>query len=123
MRGKERNKSEFYASKYLGLTTEIDENGFLTGEHVAKYSKPIKYKANISPSTGSSQFFMFGNAENYDSVISPLPVNTDIDENSVLWVETTPNDENDNFDYVVKRKAKSKNYLSLAISKRKVNDN
>ena len=46
---------------------------------------------------------MFGNLLEYSNVISPLPVDTDIDENSVLWIGIEPNAEHDNYNYVVKR--------------------
>ena len=108
----------FYSAKYLGLQKQVDELGQPTGRYISKYALPVKYRGNISPNIGSSQFYMFGNLLEYSNVISPLPVDTDIDENSVLWIGIEPNVENDNYNYIVKRIAKSKNFLAIAIGKR-----
>lgn len=118
MRGLNKNMYTFYSAKYLGLQKQVDEWEQPTGQYIPKYALPVKHRGNISPNIGSSQFYMFGNLLEYSNVISPLPVDTDIDENSVLWIGIEPNAENDNYNYIVKRIAKSKNFLAIAIGKR-----
>ena len=114
MRGLKKNMYTFYSAKYLGLEKQVDEWEQPTGRYIPKYAFPDKHRGNISPNIGSSQFYMFGNLLEYSNVISPLTVDTD----SVLWIGIEPNAEHDNYNYIVKRIARSKNFLAIAIGKR-----
>lgn len=106
-----RNKRKFYYALYQGRT-EIMDGTYETGEYENSYSTPVECFANISPATGNSRIEQFGNDLQYDKVI--VMEDTDMDENSVLWVDVTPPSS---FDYIVKRIAKSLNSVSIAISK------
>lgn len=117
MRCLERNKSPFYYALYQGETDYLI-NGLKTGEKVITYSQVTSGSANISPARGTSDIELFGTSLDYDRNMtfdySNFP---DLDENSILWVDATPNQAADNFDYRVVRIAKSKNWINVAIKR------
>ena len=122
MRGLVRNKRIFYYAQYERKEEISDEYGNKTGEYVVVYSKPIKYKGNISAAQGEIQNRQFGNSESYDKVITLCDTSIPIDEYSILWVDNLPiiNDDGTTdtpHDYIVKKVATSLNVTSLAISK------
>lgn len=94
-----------------------DENGFYTGESAVEYAPPVEMKANISPAYGSAEVERFGNDVVYDKVIVTCDMTCPIDENSVLYIDSKPTDENAKFDYVVKKVAKSLNSITIACAK------
>lgn len=146
MEALKRNKVPFYYCTFESADVEIiDENGNRTGEKIVMYNAPVQMKANISPATGVSNTEQFGNLENYDKVIVTCDMECPVDENSVLFIDKTPeytsvtsydvvestavlgNDEITEteyvvpkHDYIVRRVAKSLNGISIAVSKVKV---
>ncbi len=116
------NKRTFWYCPYQGKEEILDDYLNKTGEYEIIYGEPVEVKANISPASGISQTEMFGNLDNYDKVISPLPVNFPITENDVLFVDKSPEYNEDGiplYDYTVRRVARSLNHTSVAV--RKVN--
>lgn len=121
MRTLDRNKQTFHYATYLGKTDMYDDDGYMTGESAMTYSEWKEYSANISAATGESQIEQFGNSEQYDRVIVTDDVNCEIDENTILCVDIEAIEGNTKvFDYIVKKKAKSLNSVSYAISKVKI---
>jgi len=123
----------------------VDQYGNMTGELLTEYSRPAELMANISPATGNSQADTFGQLDNYDKVIVTSWMDCPINEQTVLFIDMTP--EFDVFDvdvlnndvavegeepppvsktitvtiprynYVVRRVAKSLNYIAYAVQK------
>lgn len=125
MRTLTRNLTEFYFSNYEGKTELKDEQGYLTGEYVVKYSEPIKAYGNISGAKGITQTEQFGNSLNYDKVIILADNKLSITEDSVLCIDKKPTKDiegNLEFDYKVTRIAKTLNTIAVAISKVQSND-
>jgi len=121
MRTQMINRTPFYYALYSGKTPEVDEDGFYTGEETAEYSEPILYtKAVISAARGTADIEQFGNLDNYDKAIVTADMECPIDENSILWIDET--DTTKAHDYIVKRVAKSKNGISIAVAKVKVSN-
>lgn len=116
------NKRKFWLCPYTVEETVYDEYGNECDTRV-KYGFAVECKANISPATGVSQTEMFGNLEDYDKVISPLPADFAITENDVLFIDKEPEYDDDTgmplYDYTVRRIARSLNYTAVAV--RKVN--
>ena len=110
----DRNKIKFYYALFLDKEAITDENGYPTGEYRARYSMPVEMRASVSPATGVVRQEQFGNATDYDKVIITDDIKCPIDENTVLYIEVTPDKP---YDYVVKKVAKSLNFVSIAISK------
>lgn len=111
-----RNKSKFYFANYEGDSPLLDEYGNETGEYKKSYSAPVEAKMNISPTRGETETMQFGDALLYDRVIVmdfPAP---EINEQSILWIDRTP-ENGAPHDYIVKRVAKSLNSVSVAVSK------
>ena len=130
MRCMSRNKVKFFYSLYEGRESITDEYGNVTGEYDVKHGNPIKGYANISAAKGETQTRQFGESETYDKVIVMDNEAPQIDEYSVLWVDTEPKLNKDGsltvdkdgkiitpHDYIVKKVAKSLNNVSIAISK------
>lgn len=83
------NQVPFYYQTYEGKVPEYDEDGYLTGEYVQKYSRPVQKFARISPNTTEVQFTPFGKDLVYDKMISTvqdLPIN----EFSKLYIDVVP---------------------------------
>ena len=125
-----RNKARFFYALYEGKTPITDDYGNVTGEYDIHRGKPTEFFANISAAKGETQTRQFGENESYDKVIVMDCDAPPIDEYTVLWVDRTPQmDEEGNLavnekgevitphDYIVKKVAKSLKVVSLAISK------
>lgn len=120
MTGLKRNKRTFWYCPYQGEQRLQDDYLNYTGEIRIIYGAPIRCEANVSPASGASQTEMFGNLDNYDKVIAPLPHDFSITENDVLFVDKAPEFNDDGgpmYDYKVRRIAKSINHTSVAIKK------
>ena len=120
MRTLQRNKRDVWYSLYQGETELTDAEGKFTGETAVTYAKPVKIRANVSPATGYSNAEIFGNLTDYDRVIVTDEVDIPVDENSVIWLDSSPTDGEYNF--LVRRVARSFNSVSIAVRKVDVND-
>ena len=115
----ERNKSAFWYALYGGRHDVTDENGFFVGERPI-YEEARIMRANISAAAGNAQVEQFGTLEDYDKVIVTDETSCKIDENTVLFIDKEPEYAEDGtplYDYVVKRVARSQNFISYAVSK------
>lgn len=121
MRCLERNKQTFWYATYEGEQAVTDTGNFETGEIKVVYSKPVQFRANVSPATGNNSVEQFGNSLQYDKVIVTDDLNCPIDEHSVLCIDCSPVVDTSGklvkFDYIVKKVAKSLNSVSIAVSK------
>ena len=122
MRCMVRNKQNFYYASYIDTNELTDEYGNKTGEYEVVYGNPIETKGNISGAQGEVQIKQFGESERYDKVIVLDNVDTEINEYSILWVDTLPllNDDGTTstpHDYIVKKVAKTINSVAIAIRK------
>lgn len=130
MRTMERNKSKFFYALYKEKVPKTDEYGNVTGEYEIIRDNPVECSANISAAKGETSTRQFGESESYDKVIVMDKDAPPIDEYTVLWVDKTPQVNEDGslatneegeiltpHDYIVKKVAKSLNSVSIAISK------
>ena len=118
-----RNQTTFYYALYQGKEEILDDDGYKTGEQRVKYSDWVSCSGNISASKGEAQVELFGISEQYDKTIVMDDINCPIDETTVLCIDIAPANRKDGtpiYDYIVKKKAKSLNFVSYAISKVKV---
>ena len=125
-----RNKVTFFFALYEGKTPITDEYGNVTGEYEVQHGNPTEFHANISAAKGETQTRQFGENETYDKVIVMDGDAPPIDEYTVLWVDSTPQLDEDGslavnekgeittpHDYIVKKVARSLNTVSFAASK------
>lgn len=120
MRIMERNKSSYWYLLYDRKEPVKDKDGNETGDTRVVYREAVKRRDNVSAATGSAQVEQFGTFISYDKVIVTDDLSCPIDENTVLFIDKEPEyDENGNpqYDYIVKRVAKSLNSISYAVSK------
>lgn len=130
MRCLARNKRTFFYALYNEPTELIDEYGNVTGQYKVSYTDPIEARGNISGAQGEVQTRQFGESETYDKVIVLDDPNVQIDEYSILWVDSQPEltikgqlaiddrgEVKTPHDYIVKKVARSLNSVSIAISK------
>lgn len=119
MRCMERNKRTFYYALFKEKVPYRDAYSE-SGEYRIVYKAPRKMRANISPATGNSSVEQFGSDVKYDKVIVTDDMTCPIDENSVLFVDKSPDKDADGnllYDYIVRKIARSLNNISIAISK------
>ena len=101
----------------------VFDGGYETGEKESTYQSPAMLLCNVSPATGYAQVEMFGSLDSYDKVLMTDDMNCPIDENTVLFVDKSPEYDKTGkplYDYIVRRVAKSLNVISIAVSKVKV---
>ena len=124
MKLQKRNLKSVWYCLYSGKEAITDADNYETGEYRVAYEEPVEIKCNVSPAMGQSQVEMFGNLESYDKVIVTDDINCPIDESTVLFIDKVPQKENGayifDYDYVVRRVAKSLNSIAIAVSKVKV---
>ena len=113
-----RNKQTFYYALYVDKIELVDEYGNNSGEYFIQYTEPTQYKANISSAKGDAETQLFGMDLKYDKVIVIDNARINIDEQSILWIDRLPNEENTiPHDYVVRGIARSLNSVSIAVEK------
>ena len=98
----------------------LDAKGNKTGEHIPKYADTVPLRASISPATGYAQSELFGTAEQYDKVIITDDLSCPITENTVLFIDRSPEYDEHGVprnDYIVRRVARSLNFIAYAVSK------
>lgn len=121
MRMLRRNKSTFWYALYVETEQAEDEYGNVISEQNAQFSEPVAMQGHVSIAYGLAQQEEFGTNADFDKLILIDDMSCPVDEHSVLCVDREPSyDEDGNlqYDYVVKRVAKSFNSITLAIRKR-----
>lgn len=122
MRCLERNKTAFSYCQYTG-NTPIMDGSYETGEYKRTYGSATVAYGNVSSAKGAVQVEQFGSSIDYDKVIVMDDPNCEINENTVLFVDKSPEFDaggNPLFDYIVSRVARSLNSVSYAIQRVKV---
>lgn len=114
MRLLKRNLQTVYYSLYEEVEEIQDDEGYYTGEKSVSRSTPVAIEVSLSPAAGDTTTALFGNLEQYDKVMTTDDLTCPITKDTVLWVETSPDNS---YDYIVRRVSKSLNYISYAIAK------
>ncbi len=117
MRGLNRNKRKIYYALFEGETENKDENGNETGERTLIYSDPVELLCNVSSATGADVVEAFGNFTNYTRVMCVAARDCPIAEDSIIWFGISPEEPHN---YIVTRKADSKNGILYAIKEVRV---
>ena len=118
-----RNTIRLY---YALVDTEedtYDEYGNLTGSPHLTYKDPVPARMTYGARTGGIALTAHGLEDNYDLQLMTDDMSCPINENSVLFVDSSPSYDaggNPQYDYIVKKVAPSINSISIAIAKVKV---
>lgn len=117
MRSLERNKRQIYYALQTGEEKLYDEYGNETGESVPTYGEVTALRCNVSAAVGEEVVQAFGSFTNYTRAISITDNNCPIAENSIVWFGAEPTEPHN---YIVTRKADSKNGILYALREVKV---
>ena len=115
MRQLRRNKRDLWYALNEGTQPNRDENGFLTGEYTLMFSEPVHLPCNVSAAVGQEAIQAFGGLTDYQRTVSVADTHCPMAEGSRVWFGVEPNEAADNYNYVVVRKADSKNSLLYAL--------
>lgn len=135
MRSLKKNQQKVYYSTYANhiVIYERDENGksvYVDKEKTipkiiaerAGYNKPVSFCANVSAGKGTAQEEVFGKDIDFTRTISTTDLSLQIDELSLVWIESEPEYledgtvDSNSADYKVAAKpAKSLNQLMIAL--------
>ena len=112
MRSLNRNKRLIYYALLTGEVENIDEYGKLTGELTPAYGVATPLLCNVSAASGEDAVRAFGNFTGYSRTVSVADPNCPIDEQTVVWFGVDPTEPHN---YIVVRKADSKNGILYAL--------
>lgn len=117
MRSLNRNKRPIYYSLFIDAEPILDEYGNETGESNPLYGDIKELRCNVSAAVGEETVQAFGSFTNYSRAVCVSDVNCPLAEQAIVWfgVDTTKP-----HNYVVTRKADSKNGILYALQEVKV---
>lgn len=90
MRDCKKNQRSMKYALYSDSIPILDGDGNPTFENENGYLAPVDFKATLSAGKSDSESSDFGNNVTYDRVISKFDKSLPIDENSLIWVTSTP---------------------------------
>ena len=117
MRSLNRNKRLIHYATLLREEKMYDEYGNETGDTKPVYSVAVPLNCNVSAAFGEEAVEAFGSFTGYNRTITVADPMCPIDENSIIWFGVEPNKPHN---YIVLRKADSKNGVMYAIQEVKV---
>ena len=117
MRSLNKNKRQLYFALHEGDNKSLDEYGNETGESTPVYGEIKALNGNVSASSGEEVVQAFGSFTNYTRVLCVADNHCPIDENSIIWFGVAPTEPHN---YIVTRKADSKNGILYAVKEVKV---
>ena len=112
MRSLNKNKRRIYYALFVKDEPILDEYGNETGESIPTYGSITELRCNISASSGEDAVQAFGSFTNYTRSICVADNQCPIAEQTVVWFgvpATAP------YNYIVTRKADSKNGILYAL--------
>lgn len=117
MRSLNRNKRKTYYALKTGIVKNYDEYGNETGESTPVYGDAVLLEANISPAVGEEAVQAFGGFTGYNRTVCVADPNCPIDEETIMWFGKESSEPHN---YIVVRKADSKNGVLYALQEVKV---
>ena len=112
MRSLNRNKRLIYYALLTGEVENIDEYGNLTGELTPAYGVATPLSCNVSAASGEDAVRAFGNFTGYSRTVCVADTTCPMDEQTVVWFGVDPTEPHN---YIVVRKADSKNGILYAL--------
>ena len=117
MRSLNRNKRSIYYAPFIKDEPMLDEYGNETSESIPTYGDINELRCNISSSSGEEVVQAFGSFTNYTRVICVADNNCPLAEQAIVWFEVAITEPHN---YIVTRKADSKNGILYALQEVKV---
>lgn len=97
-----------------------DGETYYNGDDTSEYGRAVPMKAYVSSAIGLRANDRFGTIQDYDRTIITDWVNCPIDENSVLFIDKSPEydeDRNPLYDYIVTHVARELNHCTYYAKK------
>lgn len=117
MRSLNKNKRQIHYALYEKDEPILDEYGNETGERTPLYGDIQELRCNVSAAVGEEAVEAFGTLTNYTRAISVSDTNCPLAEQTIVWFGI---DTNEPHNYVVLRKADSKNGILYALQEVRV---
>ena len=117
MRSLNRNKRQIHYALYAGDEPIFDEYGNETGESSPIYGEITSLRCNVSSTSGEEAVQAFGSFTNYTRVLCVADNNCPMAEQTIIWFGA---DVKEPHNYIVTRKADSKNGILYALQEVKV---
>lgn len=117
------DQQKVYYALYTGKTPKVDAQGYKTLEYEKHYSEPVPIWISVSANKGWAYASPLGISLDYTKTLSTDDMNCPITEESVLWIDKEPFDENGeqtSHNYIVVQVAKSLNLIVYAVKEVKV---
>lgn len=112
MRSLNKNKQLIHYALYLGDRAIVDEYGDETGEYLPVYGEAVALRCNVSSAVGEDAVQAFGSFTNYTRIACVADATCPIEERSIVWFGVDPTEP---YNYIVTRKADSKNGIMYAL--------
>lgn len=112
MRSLYRNMRRIYFAPLVRTDPIYDEDGNETGELTPVYGDMVALDCNVSAAVGEDAVNAFGSFTNYSRTVSVSDVDCPMDEGSIVWLDVPTSEP---YNYIVMRKADSKNALLYAM--------
>ena len=112
MRSLNRNKRQIYYALRSGEVANIDEYGNETGELTPVYEAATPLLCNVSAASGQDAVRAFGSFTAYSRTMFVADNNCPINEDTIIWFGVDPSEPHN---YIVTRKADSKNGVLYAL--------
>lgn len=123
MRSLNRNKRLIHYALFEKAEPILDENGYETGESNPIYGETKELSCNVSAATGEEAVQAFGSLTDYMRVICVSDNHCPLAENAIVWFGIPLVDDNGEptpHNYIVQRKADSKNGILYALQEVRV---
>ena len=117
MRNLNRNKRQLYYALFIKDEPILDEYGNETSESIPTYGDITELRCNISSSWGEDAVQAFGSFTNYTRTVCVSDNNCPIAEQTIGWFGGATSEP---YNYIVTRKADSKNGILYALKEVKV---
>ena len=117
MRSLNRNKRQLYYALYLKDEPILDEYGNETGESNPTYGEIKELRCNVSAASGEEAVQAFGSFTSYTRSVCVADNNCPLAERAIVWFGIEPTKP---YNYIVTRKADSKNGILYALQEVKV---
>ena len=114
MRNQTANQRTLYFANHLGIADVFDDYGYRTGETKDSWTEPVKIRLNVSTVKGEVDNDAFGGFLDYSRTLFTTNMDCPIKEGAIIWLSKDPA-KGDPHNYIVVRKADSKNALRYAI--------
>ena len=117
MRNLNRNKRQLYYALFIKDEPILDEYGNETSESIPTYGDITELRCNISSASGEDAVQAFGSFTNYTRTVCVSDNNCPIAEQTIVWFGVATSEP---YNYIVTRKADSKNGILYALKEVKV---